>query len=57
MFPLSSVVHCLLPQQTVLNRPEAKAEHTLIGDALQPLVLSLIKRTVTEFPKVPQLYK
>lgn len=48
MFPLSSVVHCLLPQQTVFNRPVAKAEHTLSGDALHPLVLSLIKRIVAE---------
>lgn len=36
MFPLSSVVHYLLPQQTVFNRPVAKAEHTLSGDALHP---------------------
>lgn len=28
MFSLSSVVHCLLPQQTVFNTPAAKAEHT-----------------------------
>lgn len=48
MFPLSSVIHCLLPKQTVLNRPAAKAEHTLSGDALHPLDLSLIKRMVTE---------
>lgn len=55
MFPLSSVVHYLLPQRTVFNRPATEAEHTLGGEALPPPVLSLIKRNVAESSSTLQM--
>lgn len=53
MFPLSSVVHCLLPQRTVLNRPVANAEHThSVAMLYTPSALPDQEDSCRKFPNV-----